>query len=110
MKKVILSAQLPLTQKELEILNQDMQKQWDDGFMLIPNNFKVQLVDEDWTAVESGTPPKGQVVLIWMEYEDGEHLGQTYGFGKFDGDGWIVYLQQAKRILAWMTLPDPFKV
>ena len=41
MKKVILKAQLNMKQKELELLAQDLKAQWDEGFMLVPNHFKV---------------------------------------------------------------------
>lgn len=108
MKKVILKAQLNMKQKELELLAQDLKAQWDEGFMLVPNHFKVQLVDEGWIDVNKSTPPKGQMVLVWMEYEDNGNTCQIYGFGQYDGDGWIVFLQEATQVLAWSTLPEPY--
>ena len=110
MKKVILKAQLNMKQAELEGYAQKLKKQWDEGFMLVPSHFKVQLVDGDWIAVEKSSPPSGQMVLIWMEYENNDKVCQTYGFGQYDGDGWIVFLQQATRVLAWATLPEPYEV
>ena len=108
MKKDILKAQLNMKQKELELLAQDLKAQWDEGFMLVPNHFKVQLVDEGWIDVNKSTPPNGQMVLVWMEYDDNGNTCQTYGFGQYDGDGWIVFLQEATQILAWSTLPEPY--
>ena len=109
MKKVILKTKTMIKPDILKMMAEDFKRQWDDGFIIVPNNFAVQLVDEDWTDVEKMIPPEGKMVLIWMEYEDGENVCQTYGFGKYEGDGWTVYLQQATRILAWMLLPEPFQ-
>ena len=109
MKKVILKAQLNMKNDELKVLAEDLKKQWDDGFMLVPNNFKVELVDSDWIKVEKAKPPKNEMVLTWIEYEDEDgNTCQTYGFGKFEKDGWIVYLQQADKVLAWALLPEPY--
>lgn len=77
--------------------------------MLVPDNFMVQLVDEDWKRVEEYLPQTNDMVLIWIEYQDGDNICQTYGFGRYEEDGWIVYLQQATKVLAWMSLPDPYK-
>ena len=109
MKKVILKTKTMIKPDMLKMMTEDFKRQWDDGFIIVPNNFAVQLVDEDWTDVEKMNPPEGKMVLIWMEYEDGKNICQTYGFGKYEDDGWTVYLQQATRILAWMLLPEPFK-
>ena len=110
MKKVILTAQLTMKQDELKKAAKDLKRQWDDGFMLVPNHFKVQIVEGDWVAVEEGAPPEGEMVLTWIEYESDGNICQTYGFGRYDGDGWIVYLQQANKVLAWSSLPEPYKV
>lgn len=108
MKKVILKAQTKLKPKELKVLTEDFKKQWDEGFMVVPNNIKVELVDSDWIPVEK-SPPQGEMVLIWAEHEDEETVSQTYGFGMYEGDGWVVYVTAATKILAWCPLPGPYK-
>lgn len=110
MKKVILKATAQISPNQLDILSKDLNDQWENGFMVVPDYFKVQLVDAGWTQVEKQAPPLNQLVLVWMEYENGENTCQTYGFGKYDGDGWIVYLQAATQIIAWAFLPEPYKV
>lgn len=110
MKKVILKATAQISPNQLDILSKDLNDQWENGFMVVPDYFKVQLVDVGWTKVGKQAPPLNQLVLVWMEYEDGENICQTYGFGQYDDDGWIVYLQEATQIIAWAFLPEPYKV
>ena len=110
MKRVILKAQTLIKETELKVLAKDLNEQWDQGFMVVPDFFKVELVDEGWTAVEDDLPEPGRVCLVWMSYEDNGKTCQTYGFAKHEGDGWVVYLQKAKKILAWTALPAPYEV
>ena len=109
MKKVILKFKTKVKPETVKLLAEDLKRQWDEGFMLVPDNFMVQLVDEDWKIVEEYLPQTNDMVLVWIEYQDGGNICQTYGFGRYEKDGWIVYLQQAKKVLAWMSLPDPYK-
>ena len=109
MKKIILQSRLAMKEEELQKLSTKMKKQWNEGFMVVPSVFKVQLVDEDWIPVEKMTPPKGQTVLIWIEYEDEGKTCQTYAFGSYD-DGWTVYLQDASYVYAWAVLPEPYVI
>ena len=110
MKKLILKVQDDLTQEDLGKIAKKMHKQWNEGLIVIPNNYKYELVSEDWVDVEKLNPPKNETLLVWIEYEEDGNLCQTYGFGSWDGDGWTVYLQEAKRVLAWMMLPMPYSV
>lgn len=107
MKKLILTAK-NVKQEEISNIAKRMHKQWNEGLIVIPDNFTYQLIDEDWISVEKVKPPKGQLVLTWIEREENGVTEQTYGFGKWDGDGWIVYLQDANKVLAWMALPEPY--
>lgn len=75
---------------------------------MIPDDYDYQMIEEDWVDCSKTMPPKGQMVLIWIERVEGEVIEQTYGFGKWDGDGWIVFLQDAKKVLAWTSLPEPY--
>ena len=109
MKKVILKFKTKVKPETVKLLAEDLKRQWDEGFMLVPDNFIVQLVDEDWKRVGEYLPQSNDMVLVWIEYQDGDNICQTYGFGRYEEDSWIVYLQQAIKVLAWMSLPDPYK-
>lgn len=76
--------------------------------MIIPDDYKYELVEEEWVACEKMKPPEGLMVLTWIEHEIDGNLEQTYGFGTWEGDGWVVYLQEASRVIAWMQLPEPY--
>lgn len=108
MKKVIITAHCSMKPAQLKVLTDDLKRQWDDGFMVVPATMKVELVDSDWIPVEK-SPPEGEIVLVWTERENENTVSQTYGFGKFEGDGWVVYVTEATRILAWAPLPSPYK-
>ena len=110
MKKLILKVKDDLTQDDLGKIARKMRKQWSEGLIVIPENYNYELVSEEWVDVEKLNPPKNQTLLVWIEYEQNDTLCQSYGFGSWNGDGWTVYLQEAKRVLAWMTLPEPYLV
>ena len=108
MKRLILHVKSRISQEELTALTKRMKRQWNDGLIVIPDNINYELIDEDWIEVEKAKPPQGELVLTWIEREENGSLEQTYGFGKWDGDGWIVFLQDANKVLAWTSLPEPF--
>lgn len=108
MKRLILHVKSRISQEELAALTKRMKRQWNDGLIVIPDNINYELIDEDWIEVEKAKPPQGELVLTWIEREENGSLEQTYGFGKWNGDGWIVFLQDASKVLAWTSLPEPF--
>ena len=107
MKKLIIKVK-NAKKDELTSIARRMSKQWAEGLIIIPDDYIYQIIDEDWTSVEKQAPPKGQMVLTWIEREENGTVEQTYGFGKWDGDGWIVFLQDASKVIAWMALPEPY--
>lgn len=107
MKKLIIKVK-NAKKDELTSIARRMSKQWAEGLIIIPDDYKYQIVDEDWISAEKQAPPKGQIVLTWIEREENGTVEQTYGFGEWDGDGWIVFLQDANKVIAWMALPEPY--
>ena len=108
MKKLIIKVKGPSNQQELSAIAKRMNRQWNNGLLIIPDDYKYELVEEEWVACEKMKPPEGQMVLTWIEHEIDGNLEQTYGFGTWEGDGWVVYLQEASRVIAWMQLPEPY--
>ena len=108
MKKLISKVKGPSNHQELSAIAKRMNRQWNNGLLIIPDDYKYELVEEGWVACEKMKPPEGQMVLTWVEHEIDGNLEQTYGFGTWEGDGWVVYLQEASRVIAWMQLPEPY--
>ena len=108
MKKIIIKVKGPSNQQELSAIAKRMNRQWNNGLLIIPDDYKYELVEEEWVACEKMKPPERQMVLTWIEHEIDGNLEQTYGFGTWEGDGWVVYLQEASRVIAWMQLPEPY--
>ena len=108
MKKVIVKATLAMKQKELKELADRLKKEWEEGLMIVPNSFKVTVVDE-WIKCEKALPPEGKMVLIWYEYQEDEKVYANYGFGWIEGNQWLVcYAERVIQVIAWSSLPEPF--
>lgn len=109
MKKVIVKASIAMKQRELNELTTRLKKQWDEGFMVIPNCFDVHLVD-DWINCDKALPKEGEMVLIWYEYNEDSKVYQNYGFGWIKGNEWLVcYATNVSRVIAWSSLPAPYE-
>lgn len=71
-----------------------------------------------WIPVSEGLPEDMQRVLIWFEYYrygDFNCMYQTYGFGYVCDGKWSPFINgetgwKDARIIAWMPLPEPYKV
>lgn len=108
MKKVIVKATLAMKQKELKELADRLKKEWEEGLMIVPNSFKVTVVDE-WIKCEKALPPEGKMVLIWYEYQEDEKVYANYGIGWIEGNQWLVcYAERVIQVIAWSSLPEPF--
>lgn len=107
MKKCIVQAHLNMSEEKLANIAIILNKQWDEGLMVLPFGFSAEVVDDTWIPVDKALPKEGQAVLIWYEYHDDGELAYSYGFGWIENNYWTTHTE-CEAVLAWMSLPEPY--
>lgn len=110
MKKLILKVKGKKSSEEMASLTKRMNRQWNNGLIVIPEEVSYQMIEEEWINCEKCVPKEGETVLVWAEYEKDGEIGHTYDFGTVQKNGWSVCFEETKRVIAWMPLPEPYKV
>ena len=56
MKRVVIKVHKALSTQRLKWLKEELNKQWSEGFMLLPSDCTLEFVDQEWIPVEQGLP------------------------------------------------------
>lgn len=97
---------------------------YDDGYAYEPlTNDEKEALDmaikslkqkTEWIPASKELPKEGEEVLVWYEYfryGDYNCMWQTYGIGwQYDGHFDVDNGGVKQRVIAWMPLPEPYKV
>ena len=112
MKRVIVHVPERMKASRLNEVKASLQRQWDEGFMLVPNDYRIELVDQEWIELDEAYPEVNKQVLCYITINQNNRKEQAYAIGTYDGCVWNLLTESFDEIelLAWMPLPKPYWV